>query len=562
MAGQHCGKGRARLWLGAGMLACLLTGCTTLKEYWHNGLKVGPNYSRPPAAVADRWIDQDDPRLRLDPEEHRRWWKAFHDPVLDDLICAAFQQNLELKRESFRVLEYQAILGTVIGRFFPQTQTASGSYTRTGLSSKVANREFIPQRFYDAWVYGVGLAWELDIWGKYRRDIESFQALLDSSVEGYDDKLVSVLAEVATQYTTYRTLDAQIEYVKANVRLQQETLKVAQARFKGGLVSELDVDQAESLLQQTLADVPQLEIQQRQAQNRLCVLLGVPPFEMRVKLGTKPIPTAPPDVILGVPAELIQRRPDVRKAEREAAARCARIGIAESEWYPAVTITGDIGYQAQNFPDLFNSKAMQGRIGPSFNWKVLNYGRIANDVLRTEANFQQAVLEYQQAVLKANEEAENGVVKFLKAQQRLRDQSLAVKAAEKAVVVALAQYKAGQIDFNRVSVIEQNLVQQQLTEAAAQGEIAEGLIAVYKALGGGWQVRLDGCVCVGAPAPAEPVIPSAPLGAPDRLPTPTPPPKGDPQLDNKPPADEPGQGQGGGLTAVVPTKLPPRRSPR
>jgi NodT family efflux transporter outer membrane factor (OMF) lipoprotein len=560
MAGYHGGMRRARLWLGAGLLASLLTGCTTLKQYWDNGCKVGPNYSRPPADVAERWIDQGDPRLRLDPEEHRQWWKAFHDPVLDDLVCAAFQQNLELKQESFRVLEYEAILGTVIGRFFPQTQDAFGSYTRTVLSTEVANRQFIPQRFYSTWAYGVGLAWELDVWGKYRRDIESFQAELDASIEGYDDKLVNVLAEVASAYTRYRILDAQIEYVKANVRLQQETLKVAQARFKGGLVSELDVDQAESLLQQTLADIPKLEIQQREAQNRLCVLLGVPPFEMRVKLGTKPIPTAPPEVILGVPAELLKRRPDVRKAEREAAAKCARIGIAETDWYPAVSIGGNIGYQAQYFGDLFDSQALAGRIGPSFDWKILNYGRIANNVLRAEAVFQQAVLSYQQAVLKANEEVENAVVKFLKAQQRLREQSLAVKAAEKAVVIALAQYKAGTVDFNRVSLIEQNLVQQQLTEAAAKGEIAEGLIAIYKALGGGWQIRLDGCVCVGAPAPAEPVIPpAAPLAAPDRLPKPSPAPKGDPQLDDKKPADAKGKDD---LTAVIPTKLPPRRVSR
>lgn len=557
MAGHFRSMRRARLWLGAVLLASLLTGCTTLQQYWDNGGKVGPNYSRPPAAVAEKWIDQGDPRLRLDPEEHRQWWKTFHDPVLDDLICAAFQQNLGLKQESFRVLEFEAILGTVIGRFFPQTQRAFGGYDRNAISSEVANRQFLPQRFYSQWAYGVGLAWELDVWGKYRRDIESFQAELDASIEGYDDKLVNVLAEVATQYTRYRILDAQIELVKANVNLQRETLKVAQARFKGGLVSELDVDQAESILQQTLADIPKLEIQQREAQNRLGVLLGVPPFEMRVKLGTKNIPTVPPDVILGVPAELLRRRPDVRKAERDAAAKCARIGIAESEWYPSVSIAGNIGYEAQYFGDLFDSQALVGRVGPSFNWKILNYGRIANNVLRNEAIFQQAVLGYQQTVLKANEEVENAVVKFLKSQVRLREQSKSVVAAEKAAVIVLAQYKAGTVDFNRVSLIEQNLVQQQLTEAAAKGEIAEGLIAVYKALAGGWQIRLDGCQCLGAPAPAEGAIPPSPvLTTPEKTPAPKAAPKLERLNDNKNAPNSKGQG---GLTLVVPTKLPPRR---
>jgi NodT family efflux transporter outer membrane factor (OMF) lipoprotein len=542
---------RARLWLGAALLACLLTGCTTLHEYWENGCKVGPNYARPPAAVAERWIDQGDERLRLGPEEHRRWWAAFSDPILDELVCAAFQQNLELKASSFRVLELEAVLGTVIGRLFPQQQFAQGHYIRQALSKEVANREFIPKRFYSDWLFGLGLAWELDLWGKYRRNIEAFQAELDAGIESYDDLLVRVLAEVATAYTEYRTLDAQLAFVRANVKLQQETLTIAQARFRGGLVSELDVDQAGSILQQTLALIPQLEINRRVAQNRLCVLLGIPPLDLRAKLGERPIPAAAPEVVLGVPAELLRRRPDVRKAEREAAARCARIGIAEAEWYPAVTITGQIGYEAQYFPDLFRPTALTGQVGPSFNWKILNYGRIANDVLRAEAIFQQAVLRYQQAVLTANEDVENAVVRFLKAQQRAREQGKAVEAMQKAANIAVAQYKAGLIDFNRVSLIQQNLVEQQITYAAAQGEIAQGLIAVYKALGGGWQIRLDGCgPCAAAPA-APAALPAPPPAAkPDGVPLPTP--------------EEKGKGDamlGREIELVVPTKLPPRRYP-
>lgn len=484
---------RCRVVLGAVALSCLLTGCTTLHQYLDNGGKVGPNYARPPAAVAEGWIDQADKRVRSDPDEHRQWWKVFGDPILDDLICAAYQQNLSLRQKSFKVLEEQAVLGTVLGRLFPQQQVATGSFTQIGLSKQVANRQFILERFYPQWAYGLSLSWELDFWGKFRRTIEAAEATLAASVEDYDDTLVNVLAQVATAYTQYRILETQLRLVRANIELQEATLTIAQARFKGGLVTELDVDQAESTLQQTKAVIPQLEAQQRTQANNLCVLLGIPPIDLTAKLGKGAIPKAPPEVVLGVPADLLRRRPDVRRAERDAAARCALIGVSEADFYPAVSIDGSIGYQAQVFSKLFTPGALAGSIGPSFNWKILNYGRIANDVLRTEANFQGAVVAYQNTVLQANQQVENGVVRFLKAQEQTRELHKSVEAAEKAVKIAMAQYKAGQVDFNRVSVIQQNLVQQQDSEAQAQGEIAQGLIAVFQALAGGWQIRLDGC---------------------------------------------------------------------
>ncbi len=496
-----------RVWAVAALLAPLLAGCTTLRQYLDNGCLVGPNYARPPAAVAENWIDQADPRVRTTPEEQRAWWKVFGDPILDDLVCTASQQNLTLKQLSFAVLQQEAALGVTIGQLFPQTQAAQGSYTRNVLSTRVANREFVRQRWFDNWAAGFVLAWELDLWGKYRRQVESAQDNLDASVENYDNQLVQVLADVATAYAQYRIFERRLELIRANVKLQEETLTIARARFKGGLVSELDVDQAESTLQQTKSVVPQLEIQLRQQQNQLCLLLGIPPEDLKAKLGGGPIPKAPPEVILGVPAELLRRRPDVRRAERLAAAQCAQIGVAESQFYPAVSINGNIGYQAKNFPQLFTEKALDGMVGPSFNWPILNYGRLANNVLANEALFQEDVATYQQTVLQANTDVENGVVQFLKSQEQTRELDLSVVAAEKAVKVALAQYKAGQIDFNRVSLIEQNLVTQQDSQAQAAGNIALGLIAVFRALGGGWQIRLDGC------GPCGPVA-AAPAAAP------------------------------------------------
>lgn len=554
MEGKNIPRNRAgrmaRIWGGCAILAFLMTGCTTLREYLDNGCKVGPNYARPPAAVANKWIDQSDSRIKLDPEEHRCWWKTFQDPVLDDLICAGFQQNLVLREASFRVLELRAILGTIIGRIFPQEQVAVGGYQRVALSRAIANRQFIPDRFYSNWMDGLGMSWELDFWGKYRRNIESFEAEMDAGIEFYDDHLVKTLADIAAAYTRYRIFERQIELVKSNVRLQEETLKIARARFRGGLVSELDVDQSESILQQTMALIPQMEIDQRIAQNQLCVLLGIPTEDLAPRLGKQGIPTAPPEVILGVPADLIRRRPDVRRMEREAAARCARIGVAESEFYPAISITGEFGYQAQFFPTLFDSQALYGTIGPSFRWRVLNYGRIANDVLRTEAIFQQAVLRYQQSVLVANQQVEDAVVRFLKNQVRARELAKSVDAAEKAVKIAIAQYRAGQVDFNRVSLIEQNLVQQQVLWTASLGDISLGLIQVYQALGGGWQIRLDGCQVTGARGSES--SPTSPLPLPKDM-DPKAAPLTEPEKNN--PASTPSNNQG----ANNPSKNDPKK---
>src|SRR5690349_3158478 len=303
-----------------GLAALAPGGCTSLHEYIDNGFKVGPNYGRPPAPVAPRWIDADDVRVRSSSDDLSRWWAVFNDPVLDGLVRYAYGQNLTLRQAGFRVLEARARLGVSVGNFFPQQQGASGDYTRYGLSLEDANRQFIPKRWYGQWDVGLGMAWELDFWGRYRRAIEASQDELDVSVENYDDVLVTLLGDVASTYVQLRTTQEQIKLTKANIAIQRETLTIAEAKFKAGTVSEVDVDQARSNLAQTEALIPQLEIQLRQAGDRLCVLLGVPPEDVLPKVGEAPIPTSPTEVAAGVPADLVRRRPDVRRAERQAAA--------------------------------------------------------------------------------------------------------------------------------------------------------------------------------------------------------------------------------------------------
>jgi NodT family efflux transporter outer membrane factor (OMF) lipoprotein len=512
----------------AGLLMALpLSGCTSINDYVHNGFKVGPNYAPPPVPVAQDWIESADVRVRKTADDLSRWWTVFNDPVLDALVCDAYRQNLTLRQAGFRVLQARAQLGIAVGNIFPQTQQAAGDRIRNALSTEVANSSNIRKRFYTQWDFGFNLAWELDFWGRFRRAIESADDSLDASVENYDDVLVTLLGDVATNYVNLRTFEQRIVYARANVELQRETLKIAEARFRAGTTNELDVVQARSTLEQTQAQIPELEISLRQANNQLCVLLGIPPEELRAKLGSAPIPNAPAEVAVGIPADLLRRRPDVRRAERQAAAQSAQIGIAEADFYPHISIIGTIGYSAEQFKHLSRSTALNGSVGPSFQWDILNYGRTLNNVRLQEAGFQELVAIYQNSVLTAGQEAENGLVTFLRAQERTKYQAASVEDAEKAVTIALAQYKAGTVDFTRVTQVQQTLVLLQDTLAQARGEIALGLIQVYRALGGGWEIRYTGCETtaqpvLGAPRPADGALPAPDLKSVPPTPKPTP----------------------------------------
>jgi NodT family efflux transporter outer membrane factor (OMF) lipoprotein len=512
-------------------------GCTSWREYIDNGFKVGPNYQKPPAPVARDWIDANDRRVRTASDNLSEWWKIFDDPVLNSLICDAYRQNLSLRVAGMRVLEARAQLAIDTGNLLPQTQTSTGDFRWNGLSDKTANNVLqfstspggvggvtlpIFRRWYGQWDLGFNLSWELDFWGRFRRAIESDSASLDASVENYDDVLVTLLGQVATAYAQMRITEQRIKYAQENVKLQGETLAIVEARFKRGTVTKLDVAQARSTLEQTEATIPELEISLRQFNNQLCVLLGVPPEELRARLGLGPIPTAPVDVAVGIPADLLRRRPDVRRVERQASAQSAEIGVAEAEFYPHIAINGTWEYSAEFFKGLWTPRALNGNIGPTFTWNILNYGRILNSVRLQDAKFLELVANYQNTVLSAAQDVENGLVTFLQAQQRSKFQAASVKDAEEAVDIALAQYKAGTIDFTRVTQLEQNLVTQQDTLAQAQGEIVTGLIQVYKALGGGWQIRETGCdprpaqkaaPVANTPEPPEKVLPAPRKGA-------------------------------------------------
>jgi NodT family efflux transporter outer membrane factor (OMF) lipoprotein len=493
-------------------LALLACGCTTLTEFVHNGFKVGPNYERPPAPLASGWIDAPNPRVKSEPADYSAWWTVFHDPVLDDLVRTAYAQNVNLRVAGTRVLEARAQRAIAVGALFPQKQTANGEFSHTQVSGNIANVP--PHRFFDEWATGLNASWEIDFWGKIRRTIESTEDLVDSSVDDYDNVMVTLIGDVATAYVQYRIFEQQIVYTKENIRIQRDSLRVATARWKAGQTSQLGVAQASSLLAQLEATVPVLESGLRQANNQICVLLGMPPAELADRLGPRNpiVPQSPPEVVVGIPADLIRRRPDLRSAERLIAAQNAQIGVAEADWYPAFFINGSLGYDAKDLAKLVSPKSFTGQVGPAFQWNILNYGRILNDVRLQDFKTQDLVGVYQQKVLSAAQEVENGIISFLNSQRETTSLAASVEAAKLTLKLATDNFVAGTIDYTPVFVAEQFLVQQQNAYAQAQGDIALGLIQVYRALGGGWELRLaeqaaDAGPCAGAPSPAPEVLP-------------------------------------------------------
>jgi NodT family efflux transporter outer membrane factor (OMF) lipoprotein len=482
-------KSRFQLRLCFALSLLLLGGCTGISEYFRNDCKVGPGYMPPCAPVARNWIDANDKRVRTTNDDLAGWWTVFGDPLLNDIILRAYNQNLTLREAGYRIMAARAQLGITTGEFFPQLQTANGSYKRLG----VANN------FFDQWAFSFNLAWELDFWGRFRRAIEGAEATLDASIFDYDDATVTLLSDTANSYVTIRTTQERIRLLDIIIRVQEDVLHFIEERVKAGegATTELDRAQALSNLEQSRSQRHQFLIDERVAENQLCILLGMPAVDLTNLLACGPkkdIPIAPEFVVTGIPADLLRRRPDVRRAERLAAAQAEQIGIAEADWYPAISITGTLGWQAQHLSDLFRPQSLSSNVGPSFQWNLLNYGRILNNVRLQDAQFRQLVTAYQNTVLNADLEVENGIVTFVQAQERANDLRKSVDDAWLALQVIVAQYQAGRggIDFNRYATIQQTLVTQQDEWAQSRGQICLGLIQVYRGLGGGWQIK-NGC---------------------------------------------------------------------
>lgn len=449
---------------------------------------VGPNYHAPPVATPAQWREITTPQIQGTPADRDEWWTVFGDPVLNHLVHLAYAQNLTLRNAGIRVVEARAQLGISVGQFFPQLQEVTGGYAHgvTSAHSPASAGRF----YYDDWKVGGDAAWELDVWGRFRRGIESDNASLYASVMDYDDALTTLVSDVATAYVSLRSNDEQLALARSNVAIQQNSLKIASARFRAGGVSELDVAQATSVLANTEALIPQLELARRQAENRLCTLMGMPVRDLNEILGPSGvIPGAPTEVAVGIPADLLRRRPDIRAAEARAAAQCAQIGIATSDLLPHFSLTGSIGYESTHFNNLLNSSSLVGAGGPGVRWDILNYGRIINNVRVQDARFEELIAIYQQTVLAAGEEADNSIATFIKSQEAVNFLSQSVTATQRAFDLSLSQYRAGGTSFLNVLTASTTLVQEQVQLVQSHAAVADGLIALERALGGGWSLR-------------------------------------------------------------------------
>jgi NodT family efflux transporter outer membrane factor (OMF) lipoprotein len=447
---------------------------------------LGPDYEEPTPPMETEWLAYEDPLLDTASPVAPEWWKkAFDDPVLDTLVQTALEGNLTRRSAGLRVLQAREQLAIAIGNQYPQQQDVSGSAGRSRQNDRT-------DELYDL---GFSVSWEADVWGRFRRQIESASASLDAALASYDGVTISLVADVARTYLLIRTTQRRLDVARYNVGLQRENVAITTAKFEGGATSALDVEQAQTLLYNTIGSVSDLEASLQQFTNSLAVLLGRPPVDLGPVLGEKrPLPRVAPEVAVGMPQDLIRRRPDIRVAERQLAAQSAQIGFAITELYPHFGLSGSIGTTAntrlnEDYDDLFSDDTFRWNITGGFRWDVLNYGRLRSNVRLQDAFFQQLLEDYRQTVLSAQADVENSIVAYLRSQEQLIATRSAAEAAERAAEISQIQYQDGLTNFNTVITTLVSLANQQDLLAATEGTVATNLVDVYRAVGGGWEVR-------------------------------------------------------------------------
>ncbi|MGB5986482.1 MAG: efflux transporter outer membrane subunit [Desulfobacterales bacterium] len=468
-------------------MVLIMSGCTM----------VGPDFVKPDAPLQNDWTEIEAPGLSTGQTDYSKWWRVFDDPVLDKLVEKAYRQNLSLQIAGIRIYEARAQLGIAVSSLYPQQQSASGILTNNKLNT--SSETPYSDDHFNSLSLGFDAAWELDFWGKFRRSVQSGTANLEATVASYDNILVSLTAEVARTYIVIRTLEKRLVIAGDNIRQQEESLRIADVRFTEGAVSELDVTQAKMLLTDTQALVPQLASALRQARNALAILLGVLPAELDEMLdGPSEIPVAAETVIIDIPNNLLRRRPDIRLAELRIATQSPQIGIAKADLYPHFTLFGTIGWRSSDatsisggndLSDIFSTKSLFWSVGPGFSWDILNYGRIRNRVRVEDARLQQLMVTYKNTVLNAQREVEDALVAFRHANEQEQFLKASVTAAQRSVAISSLQYKEGLIDYQRVLDSQRFLATQADRLAEVSGQVGNNLVATFKALGGGWQIR-------------------------------------------------------------------------
>jgi multidrug efflux system outer membrane protein len=455
--------------------AALLGACTTL----------GPDFQRPQVPWLADWKGGSLEPLAAEPRvrggQLQLWWQNFNDPVLDQLIAQAQRVNPNVRTAAMRIMEARAQLGIAGSTRYPQFQQATGELLGVG-TQRACGPDSSGTSFSAAGL----ISWELDFWGKYRRSIESADAAYLASIAQYDDVQVLMAAQVAGFYASIRTAEARLRIARENSVLQKRSLDITELLFRGGSDSELDVQQAKAQYLGTLATIPQLEITLRQTQNALSTLLARPPGPLpEMAAGKEVIPQAELDVIVDMPADLLRRRPDVRTVEMQMAAQSALIGVSAADLYPSISLLGSVGLSATSLNG--SSRAVNWALGPTLVWNVFDHGRLTNTVLLQDARFQQLYEQYQDAVLRAAREVDDAAIGFARTKEQIALLAQAEEAARRSLELATLQYREGLTDFQRVLDSQQVLFSQQEFLVNARGSLTQSLIALYKAMGGGWE---------------------------------------------------------------------------
>lgn len=452
-----------------------------------SGCAVGPDYQAPDIRTPDAWHVELVRGLERGEPDLRRWWAVFEDAELDSLIERADDGNFDLAIALARVMEGRARLGLSVGELFPDVN-ADGSIERTRDSENVEPVVPPPLTRTDTlYTTGFDASWEIDVFGRIRRSIQSSEAGLEADVEDYRDVLVSLYADVAAAYVDVRVFQQRIRYAQGNVEIQRGSLDLTERRRRAGLAPELDVSQARLNLARTRARVPPLRQGLAGSIHRLGVLLGLDPSATAAELaGDVAIPRPPGEVLVGVPADLLRQRPDVRAAERELAAQTARIGVATAELYPRFSLSGAFAWESFVSNETFTRDSRAYSYGPAMRWNLFDGGRIRSAIRVQDARTLQALSRYEQTVLAALEEAENAFVGFVQERERRELLVTSVAAAQESVRLVRRLYTSGLTDFQNVLSMEESLAQQQDDLAKSEGSVAQNLIAIYLALGGGW----------------------------------------------------------------------------
>jgi NodT family efflux transporter outer membrane factor (OMF) lipoprotein len=458
--------------------ALALNACTTL----------GPDYQEPEVGWLSDWQPDLYGQVRTTEQQSavdmHFWWRAFDDPALNRLIESARQANPSLQIAGLRILESRALLGIADSSLYPQLQQLSGAVDYVNTRQRGGNLPNDSQSLV-SYRAGFNLAWELDFWGRFKRGIESADAAFFASVANQQDVQVLLSAQVADLYFAYRTIELRIAIARENAALQKRSYEITEQIYRSGQESELDLQQARTQYLATLATIPELQISLTKTRNALGVLLGRPPGDL-AELGN-PIDTLPdvePLLIADIPAVLLMRRPDIRAAAWQIAAQSAQIGIAEAEYYPAISLLGSIGWSGSTLGSSPDTGTLA--VGPGFNWNIFDHGRIANNIRVQDARLQQLIEQYQDKVLQAAREIDDASITIVKTGEQRRILGETVEAAKRAMQLATARYREGYSDFQRVLDSQQAIFAQSERELINQGSQVSAVIGLYKALGGGW----------------------------------------------------------------------------